>query len=217
MDGAPQNDMPGGSRERAGEGGPVRAVIRRLDALTERESLELRHILDAFGETAFLPVLIVLAMIVVSPLSGIPLLPTVFGTMIALVSLQLLLGKPRIWLPAMLSRRRISGARLHGALRRLQRIADWLDRTARDRMRLLVSPPLDALPKGACVLAGASMPLLELVPFSSSILAGAVALFATGLLTRDGLFALLAAALMGLAALIPLALYGNVIRAALAA
>jgi hypothetical protein len=59
------------------------------------------------------------------------------------------------------------------------------------------------------------MPFLELVPFSSSILGVAVVLFATALLTRDGLFAVGATAIMGLAALVPLALYGNLIRAVL--
>lgn len=216
MDGTPQDEVSAGPASEGGAEGPVQAAIRRLDALTERDPLELEHILDAFGETAFLPVLIVLALIVVSPLSGIPLLPTAFGTMIALVALQMLLGKPRIWLPAMLRRRRISGARLHVALGGLRRLADWLDGTARDRLRLLVRPPLDALPKGACVIAGAAMPFLELVPFSSSILGIAVALFATALLTRDGLFALLAACVMGLAALVPFAVYGNLLRAALA-
>lgn len=201
----------------AGLRGPVHDVVSRLDALTERDVLELEDIVEAFGETAFVPVLMVLALVVVSPLSGIPLLPTAFGLAIGLVASQMVLGRRTLWLPRMLRRRRISGAQLRGALRRTARLSDWLDRAARDRLRLLVSPPLDTVQKAACMVCGLAMPLLELVPFSSSILAGAVALFATGLLTRDGLFALLAAALMGLAALIPLALYGNVIRAALAA
>ena len=214
MEGAPQNAplvAPGTAAP-----GPVAEAVRRLDTLEGREPLLLEHILEAFGETAFLPVLIVLALIVVSPLSGIPLLPTAMGTIIALVSLQMLAGRPRIWLPAVIRRRRLSGARLRAAMPRLRRFAGWLDHSARDRMRLLVSPPLDALPKAACAAAGAAMPFLELVPFSSSILGVAVALFATALLTRDGLLAVAATAMVGLAALVPLALYGNVIRAVVA-
>lgn len=197
--------------------GPVHQVIDRLDALTQHEELELEDILDAFGATAFVPVLMVLALIVVSPLSGIPFLPTFFGLTIGLVSAQMLFGRPRIWLPGFLMRRRLSGARLHGALGRLRRFAGWLDRTARNRLRLLVSPPLDLLPKTACMVCGLAMPFLELVPFSSSILGAAVILFSTGLLTRDGLFALIAYGMMGLAALVPFAVYGGVIRAAAAA
>src|SRR6056297_2327678 len=211
MEGTPQDDLEGAAAPGGATVGPVQAAIRRLDALTERDGLDLGDILDAFGEAAFLPVLIV-----VSPLSGIPLLPTFFGMMIALVSLQMIRGTPRIWLPGVVRRRRIPGARLHAALDRLRGFADWLDRSARDRMGVLVSPPLDLLPKAACALAGAAMPFLELVPLSSSILGVAVALFATGLLTRDGLFALMATAIMGLAALVPLAVYGKILRAAVA-
>mgnify|MGYP006285783881 FL=1 len=201
----------------AGLRGPVHDVVSRLDALTERESLLLEDITEAFGETAFVPVLMVLALVVVSPLSGIPLLPTVFGLAIGLVASQMVVGRRTLWLPRMLMRRRISGAQLHGALRRTARLSDWLDRAARDRLRLLVSPPLDTVQKAACMVCGLAMPLLELVPFSSSLLAVSVVLFSTGLLTRDGLFAVAAWGVMGIAALVPLAVYGGVIRAAVAA
>jgi hypothetical protein len=204
---------PDPSAEQSPEGHGVRDVIARLDALTERESLALSDILDAFGATAFLPVLIVLALVVVSPLSGIPFLPTVFGTIIALVSLQMLLGRAAIWLPPMLARRRLSPRRLRAALARLRRLADRVDASARDRLRRLVTPPLDIAPKAACIPCGGAMPFLELVPFSSSILGLAILCFATGLLTRDGLFALAGFAAMAVAAAIPLALYGGMLRA----
>jgi hypothetical protein len=193
----------------------VTAAVLRLETLEGREPLLVEHVLEALGETAFLPVLIVLALIVVSPLSGIPLLPTTMGSIVALVALQMLAGRPRIWLPTVVRRRRLSAARLGAAMPRLRRLADRLDAAARDRMRLLVSPPFDALPKAACAVSGAAMPFLELVPFSSSILGVAIALFATSLLTRDGLFAVAATAAMGLAALVPLTLYGNALRAVL--
>jgi hypothetical protein len=43
-----------------------------------------------------------------------------------------------------------------------------------------------------------------------------VILFGTGLLTRDGLFALIGAGLIALAALVPLTIYGGLLRAAFA-
>ena len=197
----------------AREGHGLRDVVARLDTLAEQDDLSLAEILDAFGATAFLPVLIVLALVVVSPLSGIPFLPTVFGTVIALVALQMLLGRPAIWLPPVLARRRLAPRRLHAALARLRRLADRVDASARDRLSRLVSPPLDVAPKAACIPCGGAMPFLELVPFSSSILGVAILCFATGLLTRDGLFALAGFVIMAIAAAIPLALYGGLLRA----
>lgn len=196
--------------------GRVQEVVARLDSLSDRDRVELSEIVRAFGETAFIPVLMVLGLVVLSPLSGIPLLPTIFGSMIALIALQLLVGRKRIWLPGVLMRRKVSGRALHRGLGRLKGFSDWLDRTARDRLTALVSPPLDAVVKLACILSGAAMPFLELVPFSSSILGAAVILFGTGLLTRDGLFALIGAGLIALAALVPLTIYGGLLRAAFA-
>ena len=191
----------------------VRGVLFRLEALTGQKTVTLRDVVEAFGEAAFVPLLIVPALVVVSPLSGIPFLPTVFGSVIALVALQALVGKRRLWLPGVLMRRRISGERLESALRRVHRLAEWIDRNSRSRLTPLTRPPLDAGSKALCVVSGASMPFLELVPFSSTLLGVAVVLLSTSLLVRDGVFVLLGAAVMGLAALIPLAIYGGLILA----
>ena len=212
---APGPFAPAPAPERDAQGDGVRAVLTRLEALTARDVLTIDDILEAFGETAFLPVLMVLALVVVSPLSGVPFLPTTLGTIIALVSLQMLVGRPGIWLPRVLARRRLAPHRLNAALRRLHRVADRVDASARDRLPRLVSPPLDTLPKAACIPCGGAMPFLEIVPFSSSILGVAILLFATALLTRDGLFALAGFVTMAVAASIPLALYGGMLRAML--
>lgn len=196
------------------EHGPVRAVVGRLDELTDEDRLDIEMIVVAFGPTAFLPVLMVLALIVVSPLSGIPFLPTFIGLMIAMVAAQMIVRRKQIWLPRLLLRRRVSGQMLHRALRRSEGAAAWLDRRVGRRLGLLVSPPLDTLPKACCLVSGLSMPLLELVPFSSSLLGLAILLFSTGLLTRDGLFAILGAGIMGCAAMVPVAVYGGLLIAA---
>jgi hypothetical protein len=183
-------------------------------AVSSEEELEFRRIVQAFGEAGFVPMLLAPALIVVSPLSGIPLLPTLFGTMIALISLQMLLGRRHLWLPEMLMRRRIRGRQLHSALLRTRGFGRWIDRHARDRLSLLVRPPLDVVPKALCMLCGAAMPFLELVPFSSSLLAAAVVLMGTGMLARDGLFTLAAGGFIGIAAMVPLLVYGGLMDSA---
>ena len=189
----------------------VQAVLTRLDALTVQSDVTLRDVVDAFGDTAFIPLMMVPALIVVSPLSGIPLLPTVLGLVIASVALQSLLRKQRLWLPEMLLRRRVGGARLHRTIERLRKTADWVDRHTGSRMTFLARPPLDAAPKALCMISGAAMPFLELVPFSSSILGVAVVLLSTSLLVGDGLFALLGTIVMGMAAAVPVLVYGSLL------
>lgn len=191
--------------------GGVESVLARLDALTAQRTVTVRDIVDAFGDSASLPVMMVPALIIVSPLSGIPFLPTVLGSVIAIVALQALLGRSGLWLPDVLMRRSVRGDRLHRALERVHRAADWVDAHARPRLRILVRPPLDVFPKAMCFLAGAAMPLLELLPFSSSLLGMAVVFFTAALLLEDGLYAVIGIVFFAAAAVIPLSVYAGVL------
>ncbi|RVT86782.1 exopolysaccharide biosynthesis protein [Rhodobacteraceae bacterium CCMM004] len=182
----------------------VRNVVERLDALTDAERLSLGDIVEAFGRTAFLPLLLVPALLVISPLSGIPFFSSICGLTIALIALQLVLRRQSLWLPGVLMRRTISGERVHAGAERLKGFADWLDRRARDRLSFLTYAPLSTVVQAACMACGLAMPFLEVVPFSSSILGTAVVMFVVALLAHDGLFVILGGTLMAVAAVIPL-------------
>jgi hypothetical protein len=128
---------------------------------------------------------------VVSPLSGVPLFSSTCGILICLVSGQMLFGRSNLWLPGWLGRKRIEGARAEKAISAMRRAANWLDRHASKRLQVVLSQPFISLIRLVCLLCGALMPVLEVVPFSSSILGAAVALLALSMLTRDGLIAVL--------------------------
>ena len=182
---------------------PVRDVIDKLDELSGHEELTVGKMLDAFGRTSFLPVMMVPAVLVVSPLSGIPLFSSICGLTIALVAVQMLFMRDHIWLPAFVQRRTVKGERLHNAMAKLERLANWIDRISRRRWSALVVPPGNRLPQIVCLVAGLMMPFLELVPFSSSILGLCVLCCGAGLLARDGLFVLMGCGLFAVASVIP--------------
>jgi len=180
------------------------AIIERVMALSDAPTVSVRDLVTGFGEASFLPFLLVPALIVVSPLSGIPLLSTTCGTIIALIALQMLMPRhTHLWLPDVVMRQRIATPRLVAGLRRIVKPARWIDARAHQRLQILVRPPLSIVAQGMCFLCGAMMPFLELVPFSSSILASAVVLFGVGFLARDGLFTLVAMGIAMLGASIP--------------
>lgn len=177
---------------------PVTGIVTRLEAVSQGDQVTLGEAVKAFGDRAFHAVLMVPALLVLSPLSGIPFFSSLCGLTIAIVSAQMLWpGRRRLWLPAALTRRRVTADHARSALARLFRIATWLDDHARQRLSVLVRRPGRWVVETACLLCGLAMPVLELVPFSSSILGGAVTLMALGLLARDGFFALLGLTLMG--------------------
>jgi hypothetical protein len=152
----------------------------------------LAGVMAAFGPAGALPVMMVVALVVVSPLSGIPLLSSAAGLTIAAIALQLAAGRRSLWLPGWISRRTVPADRLAAAVQRLRPTARFLDRNSRERLRFVSMAPVSQLLLLACAAAGLSMPLLELVPFSSTLLALAVTCLGLTLLTRDGLWAVMA-------------------------
>ncbi len=189
----------------------VRDVIDQLDDLTDREQVSVADILDAFGATAFLPILMVPALLVVSPLSGIPLFSSVCGITIGLISSQLFFHRSRLWLPGFVRRRKVRGRKMHESISRIRKMVDWIDRHSRDRLHIFTKQPGRQIAYGACMLCGFAMPFLEIVPFSSSLLGFAVLCIVTGLLAVDGLFVLVGICVMSLAATIPFFVWTGVV------
>ncbi|MBC9248455.1 exopolysaccharide biosynthesis protein [Paracoccus sp. 11-3] len=184
----------------------VEALLKKAFHSGGDDKTSIRDMVEALGYASLLPTLMVVAMAVVSPLSGIPLFSSICGVLIALTSVELLIRRKHLWLPGFLMRRQVSSRKLANAYRWAEGPARWLDRVSRPRLQFLVRRPLVWIAQIACLLAGAVMPFLELVPFTSSILGLAVFLMGFGMLVRDGLFALLGllviAALVGAVTLV---------------
>ena len=78
----------------------------------------------------------------------------------------------------------------------LRKPSSWIDRTLKPRLTVLTKKPFSLVLAAVIVLLGLIMPVLELIPFSSSIVAGTISFLSLSLLFRDGVLALIAAALL---------------------
>ncbi|MEO1988466.1 MAG: exopolysaccharide biosynthesis protein [Martelella sp.] len=148
--------------------------------------------LSTFGSASFVPLLILPSLLVMSPLGGVPGLSSLFGIMIMLIAAQGLIGRNSIWLPGLIRHRSIERDKAAKAMKKILPVTRFIDRHSHRRLSFLFRSPLDRILPLACVLAGALMPVLELVPFASAFLGLAVTLIAYSMLSRDGLFAVLA-------------------------
>lgn len=184
-------------------GHPVATILARLSDLARQDTVAVRDVIHHFGAASFVPALLVPALIVVSPLSGIFFLPTVMGLTIALIAAQMLVGRRTLWLPRLILDRQIAGDRLARTVARLNGLSTRIDRMTRPRLGAFTRWPGTIIPQFGTLLCGLSMPFLELMPFSSSILGLAITCFAVSFLSRDGLFVAIGLGLMALAALIP--------------
>jgi hypothetical protein len=174
---------------------PVQDVLSRIRRTSGGLALTVGQIVRAM-DPAVQPVLLLLpALILVTPLSGIPGLSSLGGLTIALVALQMLLGRADIWLPDFVLRRQLSAERLKWSLDRLDRLAAFIDKRSIARAGWLLAFPGRQLALTTCMMCGLAMPFLELVPFSATTLAVVVSILASALLVRDG--ALVAIGLSG--------------------
>ncbi len=164
------------------------ALLDRVRPEAHETVVSVREILEKIGERSFTAAILVPSLILVSPLSGIPGSPTVFGAIVLLVTVQALLGRDHLWLPGWLMRRTIGAERLRQGLRFLRPPAAWIDRHSRSRWPALTRGPFRVLALAVMALNALTWPALELVPFFTSFGAGAVALVAIGLLLGDGLY-----------------------------
>ncbi len=144
-------------------------------------------ILEAVGTRSFGPLLILAGIIVMSPLSGVPGVPTTVGVFVALISLQLLCGRRHFWLPQWIKRRCVPRSRYETALRGVRRPARFVDRFLRPRIVMLTNGLGQLVIAAVCLLIAASMALMEFVPFSASIVGVIFTAFGLSLVAHDGL------------------------------
>lgn len=149
-------------------------------------------LLQTLGERSFGPLLLFAGAILMSPLSGIPGMPTTMGTLVLLVSLQLLLRRDHFWLPGWVLHRSIRRRKVEKAVEWLRPPARFLDRLARPRLLPLVRGVGVYVVAATCALIALAVPFMEVVPFSATLVGVALTAFGLSLTARDGLFAALA-------------------------
>ena len=165
--------------------------MRKVQERTKRgEPVSIELLQQVAGAQAAGPMLLLPALIVVSPLSIIPGLPTLVGLHTAIVSAQLVLGRSRIWLPRWLSRRSLSAAHADKLMQFLLPVSRMADRVVKRRLLSLTGRVARRIGAVVCVLMGVLMPLLEFIPLSSTIAASVIAIYALSLSARDGLLTL---------------------------
>ena len=176
------------------------ALLERLgQAGAPSEPVTIQSMLEATGERSFGALLLVPGLLVFSPLSGIPGLPSFFAVMVGLIALQLLIGRKHFWLPRWLLQRSASRSKYDRAIAFLKRPARWVDRLLRHRLTFLTEGLAVRFNALVCLLIAATMPPLELVPFGNSIAGAALSFLGLGMMARDG--ALVIAALLFLGVL----------------
>ncbi|WP_193165519.1 exopolysaccharide biosynthesis protein [Microbulbifer hainanensis] len=164
-----------------------------------RKRVSLNLVLRAVGRRSFAPLLLLVGIILFSPLSGIPGVPTTMALLVLLTTVQLLLRRQHFWLPQWLLRRSISKEKLQRALQWLQKPSQVVDQWLQPRLVFLVRRTGTFFIALICTAIALALPLMEFVPFSATIAGVALTAFGLALIAHDGLLAIMAFSFTALA------------------
>lgn len=175
---------------------PLENVLDRAIEESDGEDLTFGDILDLFGDRSFGPIVVLLGLLtVIPPLGGIPGLPVLVGLLIALFSVQILIGKDHIWVPGFLEKRSIPKDKLEAANKKARPWLKRIDRLISERFDVLTNRWSIYLAGLVVTLLALLMIPLELVPFAVGIPGSAIVLFGLAFMSRDGVLMLMAYAL----------------------
>ena len=180
------------------DGRSVSEVLREIANTWPDERISLGDFVDLFGDRGHGLLMLTFALPNLVPIY-IPGLSAVTGIPAAVIALQMALGLRHPWLPGFLLRRSMS---INDLRRIVERAEPWLLRIER-----VLQPRAEALARGvlkrlmALVCIALALFLSLPIPFTNMIFAGPLAVFALGVIQRDGV-AVTVSALASVAAIV---------------
>lgn len=168
-------------------------VLGRLElAQKDGDVVRIEALLEAMGRRSFGPLLLVPGLLVLSPISGIPGIPTLSGAIVFLIAIQLLFGRQYFWLPGWVLNREISYKVFKRGLALMRPVARVVDKMLRQRLVWIAESAGVHVVATACIFVAVTMPPLELVPFAATAAGVAITAFGLALIGRDGLLGIIA-------------------------
>lgn len=171
-----------------------------VDKEHPHEGVSLSVILNAVGRRSYGPLLLVIGLIAVSPITVIPGMSWFVAFVALLIATQMLLGFTRPWLPRQVLRARVPRAALFLGLDKGRPLAERVDGLLAQRLTFMTTPPFVALVALFCIAAALVTIPLGLVPMGPVAPSVALIFFGLGMTARDGLWLAVGIALCLLAA-----------------
>lgn len=170
----------------------VEELLDRIGkAADDAEKVSFGRVLEYVGRRSFGPILLFAGLITLSPIGGIPAIPSLMAVLVFAVAVQLLMRRRHFWLPSWLLNRKLSRDKLKKTLEWSRKPARWLDRVLKPRMTYFTHNRGAYFMAAVCLLVAAGMPPMEFVPFSVTIAGLVLTLFGLALIAHDGLLALI--------------------------
>ncbi|MGJ3263092.1 MAG: exopolysaccharide biosynthesis protein [Salinarimonas sp.] len=179
-------------------------VLDQLERTAHDDSITIEEVVAHLGPKSFAALMLVFSLISTSPASAIPGITATVAVIVFILAVQMMLGRDCVWLPDFVTRRRMSTQKLCKGVAWMRPPVRFVERFLGARLTFLLHRPWLYLPLTLILALTLFMPFMEVVPTSGSIASAVIALFAAGLLVRDG--ALVIVSLVALLA-VPIAVW----------
>jgi hypothetical protein len=180
-------------------------IAARMSDASDGDEVSVGGMISTIGRRAFGPLLLVFGLIALSPVGAIPGASLVIGALIIVVAAQVLFGQESPWFPSRLKRISVDTRKIDAAVNKLDPYLMKVDTFLQPRWRFMMEPPAPHFVALFCIVLGALMYPLAVVPWGVAAPAFAIVVLSVGLTTHDGI--VLAAGLVVAGAALGLSAY----------
>ena len=172
----------------------LETLLTRLTEAVEGEHVSVREMLSLLGRRTYGPVLLLLGVIAISPLTIVPGLNWLIALAVLIIAGQIVIGRRYPWLPQRTLEISFSREAFCKTLTGAMGYARWVDRFIKPRLSFLTrSPFIQVLALGCIGAALVTFPL-GFVPLGPVLPSLAILLFGLAMTARDGVVMLFFAA-----------------------
>ena len=174
---------------------PLEAILDTAKHTVGGTETDLKTLVEAFGNRAFGPVMILCSLFLMTPIGAIPGLPAAFGLIIIVFALQLLFQRDYPWMPEVLRRIKISDAKLEKTGKFITPTLRRIDSVIKFRLPFMTSGLAQMITALISIVLALTMIPLGVVPFGVVAPAFIIGLLGLGITARDGVLIILGFAL----------------------
>ena len=154
------------------------------------DTVSIETVREIAGRRAAGPLLLLPALVAMSPMTVVPGVATIIGLNTVLVAGQIALGRESVWLPKWLNKLKLAPKHVEKLVKFLKPVGKVADEVARPRLGFLTAWPVRRVGAAACTLIGLAMPVTELIPFTATWVGALIATYALAITARAGLLVL---------------------------
>ncbi|MET0547404.1 MAG: exopolysaccharide biosynthesis protein [Caulobacterales bacterium] len=177
----------------------LKAKIDEDGEVSPATKISLEEMLDLIGRRAYGPLLLIIGLISISPLTLIPGSTWAIAVLTLVISVQMALHKTHPWMPKKALALQLTEDKLDKFISAARPTARFTDKLIRPRWSFLSEPPWALIVAILCALAALVTFPLGFIPFAPLAPGLAVAFFGLGLTAKDGLMLSLGALIMAAA------------------